>query len=152
MVTRSSLAYVTILTLACSACGDGTPVPPTASAAMATTPAAPAPTPTGPTFAGPARVFGNAQPLSYPISEWTRQSRYSLYANGSFTLLSAVGSGGYHGTYEERDGIVTFHWDATSVIGAWGATGRLSGDRMTVRYNEVMLLTDFEDAVYTATQ
>ena len=32
--------------------------------------------------------------------------------------------------------------------GPWGATGTLRGDTLTVGYNTVMSMSDFEDAVY----
>jgi hypothetical protein len=47
--------------------------------------------------------------------------------------------------------VIAFTWEGWSVVGPWGATGRLTGDSLTVQYNLVMQATDFEDAVYTLT-
>ena len=48
----------------------------------------------------------------------------------------------------EANGVITFAWEGWSVAGSWGATGTIRGDRLTVQYNLIMQLTDFEDAVY----
>jgi hypothetical protein len=64
----------------------------------------------------------------------------------------SVGEGGYRGGYEQVNGVITFEWEGWNVAGPWGATGTLSGDVLTVRYNEIMLQTDFEDAVYVLTR
>jgi hypothetical protein len=46
------------------------------------------------------------------------------------------------------DGVITFDWEGWSAAGPWGATGSIRGDSLTVEYNLIMQLTDFEDAVY----
>jgi hypothetical protein len=43
---------------------------------------------------------------------------------------------------------VAFGWEGWSPAGPWGATGALTGNTLTIRYNDIMYLTDFEDAVY----
>ena len=58
-------------------------------------------------------------------------------------------SASYRGTYKETDGAITFNWEGWSVAGPWGATGTLANDRLVVRYNLIMQLSDFEDAVHT---
>lgn len=78
-------------------------------------------------------------------------SRYILYDDDRFELqiLSIrweiySASGRY-----ARDGVeLTFDFDASSVAGPWQATGTLDGDRLTIRYNLIMMLSDFEDGVY----
>jgi len=76
-------------------------------------------------------------------------SRFVLYDNGAFVLqYSSLGEGGYRGEYKDANGIVTFEWEGWSVAGRWGASGTLRGDELTVQYNLIMQLTDFEDAVY----
>lgn len=72
-----------------------------------------------------------------------------LYDNGAFVLrFPSIGEGGYVGGYRVADGNVTFEWEGWSTAGPWSATGTLKGDSLTVQYNLVMHLTDFEDAVY----
>ena len=86
--------------------------------------------------------------MSYPLGNTTSGSHYELYDNGAFAL-QFPGIGEYRGTYKETDGTITFSWEGWSVAGPWGATGTLANDRLVVRYNLIMQLSDFEDAVYT---
>lgn len=133
-----------------SACRDSaSPAGPTAP-----TPIAPVPTQHPgsdfPAVIRPARVYLFANALSYQVSDLTRTSRYVLYDDGSFALqyLRSLGSLEYPGTYIETNSVITLNWEGWSVMGPWGATGSLSGDALSVRYNLVMQLTDFEDGVY----
>jgi hypothetical protein len=80
------------------------------------------------------------------VQGYTRGSRYLLYENGTFILHYP--SGQYRGIYERTGDLVTFRWEGWNIQGEWGASGTVAGNRMTVRYNEVMLWTDFEDAIY----
>jgi hypothetical protein len=83
----------------------------------------PAPAPTSfPPLSGPARVFGFDHQLSRPVTDYTKNSRYVLYDNGAFALQS-LNASDYH-------------------------TGTLDGKSLTIQYNDVMILNDFEDAVY----
>ena len=50
--------------------------------------------------------------------------------------------------FDRRFEAVVFDWDGRSVAGPWGAIGTLKGDSLTVQYNGIMQLSDFEDAVY----
>lgn len=43
---------------------------------------------------------------------------------------------------------VDFKWEGWSVAGPWGADATLEGDALSVRYNLIVQLTDFEDANY----
>jgi hypothetical protein len=90
--------------------------------------------------------------LSYRVSDYTKKSRFVLYDNGAFVLqFPSLGEGGYRGGYADANGVVVFEWEGWSVAGPWGATGTVTGDSLTVRYNQIMQLTDFEDAVYVRT-
>jgi hypothetical protein len=92
-------------------------------------------------------VFDRA--LLYPVRDYTMESRFVLYDNGAF-VLQYVGLGGqYRGGYTEANGVITFQWEGWSAAGAWGATGMIKGNSLTVQYNVIMELTDFEDAVYS---
>jgi hypothetical protein len=142
----SELLLVVLFVGACSR----SPVTPTAAAnAPATAPAAPAapevPIPPGTrVFASPAPT-SPSQPL---IGAWTLGSKYQLQDDGTFSL-SSEGHDGYRGTYVQRaDGTITFDFTGSS---RWQAIGTLSDDKLTVRYNLDMELSDFEDAVYTLT-
>ena len=115
-------------------------------AASPSAPSIPDPSAVNSRFSGPLRTFSFASQSSYPVSHHTQQSSIRLYDNGAFAL--DYSSGSYAGTFTERDGAVVFEWEAGSSGGAWGATGSISGDTLTIRYNAVMQLSDFEDAVY----
>ena len=47
--------------------------------------------------------------------------------------------------------VVIFTWERWSVAGPWEAQATLSRDVLSVRYNLIMPLTDFEDADTSAT-
>jgi hypothetical protein len=98
-------------------------------------------------LSGPSRTFTFDHELSYPVRDYTKNSRFVLYDNGAF-VLQYVGRGEYRGRYAEDKGVITFEWDGWSVAGPWGATGALSDDSLSVRYNLIMQLSDFEDGVY----
>jgi hypothetical protein len=68
--------------------------------------------------------------------------------NGAFALQYASLGIEYRGGYTESNGVITFQWEGWSVAGPWGATGTLKDGSLTVQYNLIMQLTDFEDAVY----
>ena len=83
------------------------------------------------------------------------KSRFVFYIDGTFVLQYARGTTfvrEYRGTYVERSGVVTFIWDAWSAAGPWRATGVLTSETLTVEYNALMQLTDFEDGVYVRAQ
>ena len=102
-----------------------------------------------PPLSGPSRTFIFDRELSYRVSDYTKKSRFVLYDNGAFVLqYPSLGEGGYRGGYEDANGVITFEWEGWSVGGPWGATGTLEGDSLTVQYNLIMQMTDFEDAVY----
>lgn len=133
-------ALAILLTLATACSSHGVPTAPTA-------PTTPTATPSGPVFSAilqPARVYLAAH--SSP-----RPSRYVLYGDGTFVLQYASGPD-YRGRYTEQNGIITFDWDGSSRAGPWGATGSIGDDTLSVRYNTIMVLSDFEDGVFVRTQ
>jgi hypothetical protein len=111
--------------------------------------AASSPVPAGfPPLSGPARIFAFDRELEYHVTAYTTQSRFVLYDDGRFALQYRGGGSGYAGKYADNAGTVSFEWEAYSLPGPWGATGTLTGDSLSVRYNTIMSLDDFEDAVY----
>jgi hypothetical protein len=136
-------------------CSDSvSPTAPTAPTPPTASPPLPAPGSDFPAVLRPARIYLFASELSYPVSDYTRTSRFVLYDDGSFALqyLQSLGSFEYRGKYTEANGLITFEWEGWSAAGPWGATGSRSDDSLSVRYNVIMELTDFENAVYRRTQ
>lgn len=140
---RLTLALVVL----CAACSDSHPTSPTRSTA-----ASPRVDPTAqlpfPAVLGAARLYVSAeQPPSEAHSRM--RSRYVLYDNGTFTLQYATSPIlEYGGRYTESNGEVVFDWNGWSKAGPWGATAKITEESLTVRYNVIMQLTDFEDGVY----
>jgi hypothetical protein len=147
-------ASVVVLVLLCTACGGSSPTSPSGTIQPPTPPPTAAPSPPSgnfPPLSGPSRTFVFDRELSYSVRDYTRNSRFVLYDNGAF-VLQYLGRGEYRGAYTETNGVVTFEWEGWSVAGAWGATGSISDDLLSVRYNLIMGLTDFEDAAYLRAQ
>lgn len=133
-------ACVAVLALSTACSNHAVPTAPT----TATTPTA---TPSGPVFSAihqPARVYLAAH--SSP-----RPSRYVLYGGGTFVLQYAGGPD-YRGRYVEQNAAITFEWEGSSRAGPWGATGSIGDDTLSVRYNTIMALSDFEDGVFVRTE
>jgi hypothetical protein len=98
---------------------------------------------------GAAGVFYFLNQASYPVRWYTARSRYILYDNGNFALqYDEYGGLEYRGSYTKVASLITFNWEGWSTAGPWGATATLRGDTLTVTYNDIMMMTDFEDAVY----
>lgn len=145
---------IVVLVVLGAACESSRPTSPTVTSQA---PALPSPTPppttTFPPLSGPSRTFVFDRELSSRVSDYTKKSRFVLYDNGAFVLqFPSIGEGGYRGGYKGADGAIAFEWEGWNVVGPWGATGTLKGDSLTVQYNDIMLWTDFEDAVYVRTQ
>jgi hypothetical protein len=85
------------------------------------------------------------------VQSYTLGSRYVLNEDGTFALQYPSLIGEYRGRYTEAGGRITFDWDGWSIAGPWGAAGVFDGNRMVVRYNMIMLMSDFEDGVYVRT-
>ena len=134
------------------ACGETAPTTPTPTVTSPPQVAPGQPPPRNfPPLSGPSRTFVFDHELAY-VSDYTKHSRFVLYDTGGFVLqyTSLVGDG-YRGGYTEANGVITFDWEGWSVAGPWAATGTLKDDILTVRYNDIMQWTDFEDAVYVLT-
>jgi hypothetical protein len=145
LVRRGALVFILMLS---AGCGDSAPSSPTRTTLPPTAPPAPPSATNFPPLAGPSRTFTFDHALSYRVSGYTTQSRVLLYDNGAFVLQYDSLGGGYRGGYDETTGVIVFRWEGWSSAGPWGATGTLTGDLLTVQYNLVMQMTDFEDAVY----
>ncbi len=104
----------------------------------------PPPPTTTPT--GPARTYAFSHAGADSVNRYTTQSSFVLYGDGTFVLQFP--SFEYRGRYAAVDGMNTLTWEGSSVAGPWGAVATIQGDSLTVRYNLIMRLTDFEDAVY----
>jgi hypothetical protein len=148
-VCRLPALICVVVTVA--ACGDGlrSAAPTTPTPAVVPVPQ-PAPLPTGryPTITGPARVLVYRDSPFPRVASYTLTSRFVLYDDGRFALQYENPIGEYRGTYSTSNDVVSFTWDGWSVAGPWGAQATLSRDVLSVRYNLIMQLTDFEDADY----
>ena len=102
-----------------------------------------------PPLSGPSVSYDFSRELSYPTRTYTNTSQYVLYESGAFSLRYAAPVGDYVGTYREDAGRILFSFIADS---RWDATGTLNGDSLEVRYNLIMELSDFENAVYRRAQ
>jgi hypothetical protein len=102
---------------------------------------------------GPSLTYIFERELSYPVSDYTKQSRLVIFDNGAFLLqYVSLGGDGYRGGYTEANGVMNFEWEGFSTAGAFGATGTLKGNSLTVDYTGLMEISDFEDAVYVLTR
>jgi hypothetical protein len=103
---------------------------------------------------GPSRTFVFDRERLYPVSEYTKRTRFVLYDNGAFELQFLNSGGEYRhglrGKYQDQNGLLTFEWENSGRDGPWGwaAAGTLQGDSLIVRYNTAMWGADFEDAIY----
>jgi hypothetical protein len=106
-----------------------------------------APTQQPPTIAGAAVLYRRVSPLSYGSAVSYLLSRD---ADSAFTIIFPDGSKSWawSGRYERADSVLTFHYNARSGAGEFGARGIIHGDTLFLRYNVLMQLTDFEDGVY----
>ena len=141
-----------VLTIMVLSLGCGGSAPPTAPTTIPSTPIASVPSPPTPTFpalSGLSRTFSFDHAPSANVQDYTKRSQFVLYDDGAFVLQMPSANGGdYRGGYTESNGVITFQWEGWSVAGPWGATGTIDGGVLTVHYNLIMQLTDFEDAVY----
>ena len=144
-VRRGAGVFLVVLS---TACGSSGPTSPTATPQPLPVPAPTAPpTKTFPPLSGPSRTFVFDHEVAYAVRDYTKRSRIVLYDNGAF-VLRYEGIGDYRGGYTVANGVITFEWEGWSAAGPWGATGTIRGDSLTVEYNLIMQMTDFEDAVY----
>lgn len=138
-----------ILAVGCSQ-SNSTPGPtplsasPTPAAAVAWEPSWPSPS-------SAARVYSTTSQTRWFAHESDLHSRFVLFNDGRFALQYSSVSRPffeYLGTYRESAGSVTFDWEDRSSAGAWRATGTITDERLDLRFNTIMSLSDFEDAVY----
>jgi hypothetical protein len=81
----------------------------------------------------------------------TLSSHYVLYDDSAFALQFVSGRFGrfeYAGRYTRAGDRVALSFDGWSTAGAWEATAVLRGDSLSVKYNTVMMLSDFMDGSY----
>jgi hypothetical protein len=79
-------------------------------------------------------------------------SRYLLYADGTFALQYASARYPffeYLGAYSEENGLITLDFSGD---GRWDATGTIDDESLTVKYNDIMIHSDFENGVYQRLQ
>ncbi|HXG89628.1 MAG TPA: hypothetical protein VNJ02_14970 [Vicinamibacterales bacterium] len=157
MNTTVSRGAGIVLLLLFAACGSSGPTAPTATNQPQ---ALPSSLPRGggpfPPLTGPSRTFVFDREIDrelwHRVSDYTKASRFILYDNGAFVLQYLAGEelrgGELRGGYTVKDSFINFGWEGWSLLGPWGADGLLQGDSLTIYYNQVMQLTDFEDAVY----
>ena len=145
-VRRGAVVILLVLT---AACADAVPTSPTGTPPSPSgTPPSPSETPPTnfPPSSGPARTFVFERELSYPVRDYTKNSRFILFDNGAFELhYPTIGSRPYRGSYTDENGLLNFRWEGCC---GWGATGRLEGISLKVQYSLNMQMSDFEEAVY----
>ena len=146
---RGTFVGLLVLSTACGGRGLVTPTP--VGPPVVATPPAP-PRTSFPPLSGPSRTFTFDKALAYGVRDYTKQSRFVLYDTGGFALQYASLGGEYRGGYTEANGVITFAWEGWSTAGPWLATGTLKGGSLTVQYNFIMMMSDFEDAVYRLTE
>lgn len=140
--SRTAVVVLVALALACG--GSGFTEPTITSAAPPSPPTSPFPA-----LSGPSRTFVFQRELFPPAFDYTKHSHFVLYDNGAFVLQYP--SGEYRGGYTQTGNTITFGWEGSSIASPWVAVGTLASNTLTVRYNIVMVLSDFEDAVYVHT-
>ena len=136
------------------ACERSTPAAPGPIAQVPPPTTAPRTPITFPPLSGPSHTFIFARQLSYPVSDYTRHSRIVLYDNGALALeyptLPTAGTLG--GQYRRADAalMVLFAFPSGRYTDeSWDdATLTLSGDSLTIEYEEQMQHADWENAVY----
>lgn len=147
-MTYRSLAKITLgaLLVTLAGCKDsGLPVEPSAPPLLPGVPPAPTAPPNFPVPSSAASIYDRTSSSAIPGN-----SRYVIYENGTFSLqyVSPVwGFFEYPGRYSRTDSAITFQFDANG--GTWLADGIVAGDSLTVKYNEDMNMSDFEDGTYS---
>jgi hypothetical protein len=148
-VTYHSIVKITLgaLLVTLAGCKDLVLPPLEPSAPLPSEPSAPPIDTVFPTPSSPAAIYDRTSPVSVP-----GKTRYVIYENGTFSLqyVSPVwGFFEYPGKYSRTDSAITFQFDASGgTFGPWLADGIVAGDSLTVKYNYIMVLDDFEDGVY----
>jgi hypothetical protein len=154
-VRAGARACGSLLVVLSAACAD--PIQPVAPTTQrpSDVPSPPlGPPPAFPTLSRPGTIYVGDLAIYDAFASWHGSriaSRYVFYEDGTFALQFASQRNPffeYKGRFTQTDFVITFDWDGWSSAGPWGATGTLSGDALSVKYNVVMMLTDFIDGVY----
>ena len=138
-----------IILLLAAACDDATPVEidPVAEPVRLPEPVPPAPPPMN----KPGRIYEAVDSPYYAIHGSPLGSRYVLYDDGTFSLQYSSAQYPffqYTGSYVVRDSTVAFTFNSWSTAGEWGASARITEDSLTVEYNLIMVLSDFEGGLF----
>jgi hypothetical protein len=107
----------------------------------------PAPLPPAPTISGPAVLYERRSPSAFG---WTDAYLLSTGADSTFLIVGPRNetSWALAGRYARADSVLTFRYNGWNVQGPWEARGIVRGDSLILRYNAVMIGSDFEDGVY----
>jgi hypothetical protein len=146
-MTYHLIAKITLgaLLVALAGCKDS-PLPLEPSVAPRSEPSGPKTPSDFPPPSRPADIYNRTSPASIPGN-----SRYVLYEDGTFSLQYVRPDWGffaYSGRYSRTDSSITFQFDDGNSAGPWLADGTVAGNSLTVEYNLVMGLADFEDGVF----
>ena len=157
MSTLARGALPLLLVAAATACSESTYSESTYSPPAAVTPTSPpvasAPPAPFPALSKPGTIYIESG-ASYSVARVPTVSRYVLYDDGTHALqiASSPKAMEFTGRWTRSDSTVVFEWDGWSTAGPWGATATVRGDQLVVKYNLVMMLTDFVDATYVLVQ
>jgi len=115
----------------------------------------PAPLPAFPLVSRPASIYYRDSVHMIPLDA---RSRYVLFDNNTFEIQYALAEGAapvngnganfsYHGTYVRTESEIELDFESDS---RWQAHGSFSDDEgtLSVVYNPIMSLSDFEDGIY----
>ncbi len=89
--------------------------------------------------------------MGYPVSDYTKLSRFVLYENGAFALQYPSLSAALPGRSRNDNGVLMFlfQFQGRTVDDAWDdATATLRGDTLAVEYDLTMQHSDYENATY----
>lgn len=143
MMSTARWVALAVMLLVSAACDRGTMISPTASE-----PSPSAPVSRWPPLTGASLTYHFDRPIGYVTPCCARDTEIRLYDTGGFQMNYLKTGWSYHGSYTVTADVIVFEWDWWSAAGPWGATGTLEGDTLTIRYNQLMGLYDFEDGVY----
>ena len=142
MVTLLRRAALLGVFAGCLACNDSPTAP--------SRPVVPPPAPPLPPLSGASTTYNFSEPLenfgSSRVSAVTEHSSFVLYETGDFYLQYDAFAHQYRGKYERDADRITFSFSQRG--NTVDAIGTLKADLLEIRYSDIMLLSDFENAVY----